>query len=551
MSEHLTKMIQKIDFNQSIDQLEQELTSQTTTQVDEEAKPNTQPIWLFETVRRKLVLALTEICVLHDVLSIAKQKKYMVFNSVSSEQPDHHPIVDLMAKKKAFQTASQILLLGAESLRSTSNNEPNSSFYDELIEMRKNWRLKLVGNQIIGDLSYCRTASRFANSKFEAMKTTPEQKTKTNQAITVQLPLDLTGKAHIQVSIIKGDEINFLDIGCSYGEFTPEASTETRWQEKLETAQDVLFCRDLFNLLAKEAVSFQFNIPTTVTGNQIVLSLFPDVKLYISLIHSTCKKKSNRPVTEGTKKLREKHNPVFEHSLHLMLRDYYTMYVRKMQSSRSYDVEQVGDIECFLEQIVMQSQHLVLRQQTMGIIDEFSRQVKDPMIVSHWLCLNHPKRSLVRVDIVSKNNEALGRTHMLIYIETRELRIVTRECKHFQLGYESEELRNVLKWQCCFHQFTATATLCKLIGWHNLVARHDSESSPLVMLSPSCGYIISVKFRPLSISVAKFNELGHGQSYEELNRKVMREVDFDRMRGRDFISKIEYLMAALTSKPEQ
>lgn len=41
------------------------------------------------------------------------------------------------------------------------------------------------------------------------------------------------------------------------------------WQQKLEAAQNVLFCKELFNQLAKEAVQLQATIPHMVVGNQI------------------------------------------------------------------------------------------------------------------------------------------------------------------------------------------------------------------------------------------------------------------------------------------
>lgn len=44
---------------------------------------------------------------------------------------------------------------------------------------------------------------------------------------------------------------------------------EMHWQQKLEAAQNVLFCKELFNQLAKEAVQLQAAVPHMVVGNQI------------------------------------------------------------------------------------------------------------------------------------------------------------------------------------------------------------------------------------------------------------------------------------------
>lgn len=48
---------------------------------------------------------------------------------------------------------------------------------------------------------------------------------------------------------------------------------DMHWQKKLEAAQNVLFCKELFNQLAKEAVQLPGPIPHMVVGNQIVASV--------------------------------------------------------------------------------------------------------------------------------------------------------------------------------------------------------------------------------------------------------------------------------------
>ena len=45
------------------------------------------------------------------------------------------------------------------------------------------------------------------------------------------------------------------------------------WTSKLEAAQNVLFCKELFSHLAREAVQLQAAIPHMVVGNQITASV--------------------------------------------------------------------------------------------------------------------------------------------------------------------------------------------------------------------------------------------------------------------------------------
>lgn len=43
-------------------------------------------LWPWDSVRNNLRSALTEMCVLHDVLSVVKEKKYMALDPVSQDQ---------------------------------------------------------------------------------------------------------------------------------------------------------------------------------------------------------------------------------------------------------------------------------------------------------------------------------------------------------------------------------------------------------------------------------------------------------------------------------
>lgn len=653
MSENLTQLIQKIDFNQPIDELKEELEQTCGDEGDDTSQKSHPPIssftsWPFDSMRTKLRIALTEICVLNDVLSIAKEKKYMVFDTINVRQSELSPIEGLMAKKRALQAASQILIDGASTLKfpnssnkpgagllssefwgpnesassSQSNPDETLNFYDELREMRQSWRLKRVGGSIIGDLSYFRPVGyRFtASSRFEVIKTSPTTRGPQKQALMVKVPSDLEGRAYIQVSIIKSNDISLVDLSTSaHGRLYGPAHDGT-WQEKLEAAQNVLFCKELFRHLANQAVQHQFVIPTTVAGNQIILALFTDIKLYITLVHRTPDTKGSKEMSEGMKKLQLRHKSVFEHSLHQMLRDFYSNAFRRMQERDipkkagpyAMDKQTLTEVtrqELSLYKIVSQAQHLIMRQQTMEVIDTYATQIRDPLIISHWFCLNSPTTSIVRVDIVSKSNEILGRSHMLIYVGTRELRVITRDCKNLVLGYEPDELRYLLVWQSCLHQFIASDKLSKLLGWYTLVlnysvnvTRQDVSSSAfsLVICSSNCSQLISVKSGPqfgLTVEVAQFKEpsnvsgalangfhnsspssqqnrilqeqnyrtnqpegsiesilnLGlNGNSFEKPLNKLQdlienfREVDWDKMQGRDFLTKLELLMAALT-----
>ncbi|CAG2069511.1 unnamed protein product, partial [Timema podura] len=95
------------------------------------------------------------------------------------------------------------------------------------------------------------------------------------------------------------------------------ANPDVHWQQKLEAAQNVLFCKELFNQLAKEAVQLQAPIPHMVVGNQIMATVLPGIQLIIGLCHSTGGDK--KPAVAPPQK--SEHDHVLEHSLHQLLRE--------------------------------------------------------------------------------------------------------------------------------------------------------------------------------------------------------------------------------------
>lgn len=69
-----------------------------------------------------------------------------------------HQGLQLCGKKKSLAGAAQILLKGAERLnKSVSENQEHKhqrDFNSELLRLRQHWKLRKVGDKILGDLSY-------------------------------------------------------------------------------------------------------------------------------------------------------------------------------------------------------------------------------------------------------------------------------------------------------------------------------------------------------------------------------------------------------------
>lgn len=227
MSENLAKYAQKIDFSKVNDvDVKKENDSGDDAKSDSDSKDAFQSsLWPWDSVRNKLRNALQEVCVLADVLAIAKDKRYLVLDPVQQEPIETKPMVQIYARKKALSGAANVLTTGAERLKASQSemmrNRSTPDFHIELLRLRQNWRLKKVSNTIIGDLSYRTAGSKYAQTgMFEVTKAEEEEKpnspptsplpggppstSKSNSALRVSVPSELQGVAYIEVICQKG-----------------------------------------------------------------------------------------------------------------------------------------------------------------------------------------------------------------------------------------------------------------------------------------------------------------------------------------------------------
>lgn len=120
-------------------------------------------------------------------------------------------------------------------------------------------------------------------------------------ALRVTIPTELQGVAYIMVMCKQGlyqeiffPEVEATQLRCqmlnscrrisddeklfntsinSLSSQNTHYNPDMPWQQKLEAAQNVLFCKELFNQLAKEAVQLQAAIPHMVVGNMITATV--------------------------------------------------------------------------------------------------------------------------------------------------------------------------------------------------------------------------------------------------------------------------------------
>nr|XP_026251910.1 mediator of RNA polymerase II transcription subunit 17 [Urocitellus parryii] len=544
MSQNLARLAQRIDFSQGSGSEEEEAAGaegeaqdwagagSSADQDDEEGLVKFQPsLWPWDSVRNNLRSALTEMCVLYDVLSIVKDKKFMTLDPVSQDAlpPKQNPqTLQLISKKKSLAGAAQILLKGAERLtKSVTENQENKlqrDFNSELLRLRQHWKLRKVGDKILGDLSY-----RSAETSC------------------------LSGSPH--------------------------------WQTKLEAAQNVLLCKEIFAQLSREAVQIKSQIPHIVVKNQIISQPFPSLQLSISLCHSSNDKKSQKSATE--KQSPEDHLYVLEHNLHLLIREFHKQTLSsimmphpasapfghkrmRLSGPQAFDKNEINSLqssEGLLEKIIKQAKHIFLRSRTAATIDSLASRIEDPQIQAHWSNINDVYESSVKVLITSQGYEQICKSIQLqLNIGVDQIRVVHRDGRVITLSHQEQELQDFLLSQMSQHQVHAVQQLAKVMGWQvlsfsNHVGLGPIESignaSAITVASPSGDYAISVRNGPESGSkimvqfprnqckdIPKSDVLQDGK-WSHL-RGPFKEVQWNKMEGRNFVYKMELLMSALS-----
>ncbi|XP_060605410.1 mediator of RNA polymerase II transcription subunit 17-like isoform X2 [Ruditapes philippinarum] len=597
MSECLAKSAQKIDFGEEDGEEKGKTTSEEDTEDKEKEASTFQPsLWPWDSVRNKLKTAYTEMGVLLDVLNIAKEKKYMVLAHVQQDTTEPKSATQLLAKKKGLSTAASLLTSGADRLKRSQQeigNRQQNEFHYELLKLRQNWRLKKVGNAIIGDLSYRSAGSRFwQGGTFEVSKNTtlPSEQTEggvtNHSALEVIIPSELEGSSYVQVEVKCVPEsmdlmTATLRVPDGFGRYPSDA----HWQTKLEAAQNVLFCKELFSQLAREATQLKSSVPHVVVANQIITNIFPSVQLSIVLCHSTGKGEKKSPAQPS----KVEHNHVLEHSLHQLLREVHhkTLHLDPPQPvtasfgmskrrrlagpsamSRS-ELKEMADSETLLEQIIKQARHEVLRARTMATIDRLATNIADPQIMAHWSCLNSPLQSNVKIIITSNGYEGLRLTWQSFDLEigTEGIKVVTKDRRTLSLTFQEKEVEDLIRWQVSQHHISLSQNLARLMGWQILSYNGCSgvgemedfaTASSIQLVAPNNDRMLSVRSGPTT-GLHVFLKIDDKDNLDPsmaalidpkwLNLSgTFKEIDMDQIEGRNLATKLELILAMVNKK---
>ncbi|ELV13533.1 Mediator of RNA polymerase II transcription subunit 17 [Tupaia chinensis] len=242
----------------------------------------------------------------------------------------------------------------------------------------------------------------------------------------------------------------------------------------------------------------------------------------------------------------------------------------RLSGPQAFDKNEINSLqstEGLLEKIIKQAKHIFLRSRTAATIDSLASRIEDPQIQAHWSNINDVYESSVKVLITSQGYEQICKSIQLqLNIGVDQIRVVHRDGRVITLSHQEQELQDFLLSQMSQHQVHAVQQLAKVMGWQvlsfsNHVGLGPIESignaSAITVASPSGDYAISVRNGPESGSkiMVQFprnqckdlpkSDVLQDSKWSHL-RGPFKEVQWNKMEGRNFVYKMELLMSALS-----
>lgn len=437
----------------------------------------------------------------------------------------------------------------------------------------------------MGDLTYRSVGSQFRNpGLFEVTQTTTtednaERSTVDNRALEVTVGSDLEGKAEVRLVIVaSGEQIETATVRGGYRGNV--SAVLPPWQQKLESAQSNLFCKELFVQLSQEAYNTKENRPHFVMANEIRAEIFPGIDLCITYVSR--KNDSEEPVS----KVNQDGAPCdksLEYALHSLLRKRHhqahalptprpvTAFPIQGGSKRlclagpsaltAAEVAPDLQSEGLLEAVLNISRHKVLQRRVVEVVESLKSRLADSCITCHWSVIGSDTTSLVTIHIASPEVAHTARSSLQLHLGTQGIRIVNDDGVTLDLSIHAQDLEDFILSQVCNHRLSVAHSLARSLGWHVIHCSRHVGTGPkeergqlrgLMVKSPNGAKSVAVRTGPSSgvAILVRRPQVPNGVAPELLGNMNwgslggdFKEVHYSKMPGRTFVQKLFLLLA--------
>jgi hypothetical protein len=342
-SENLAELISQIDFNSDPDDNKEnslnndQIINNKMIKNDNENHRTLTADKFYRNIYDKVKLAYDEVCVLLDCIAISTDEKQLIkletgrehlsIAQYNEDKPNEFTdkTLVLILKKRMIEEAKNLLKKSITKIK-VDEEYCSNRFHLDLFKARQVWKIKKKGNKFIGDLGYrsvgCIDPFNQMRPNFEIIKNNKD----TKKFIKVLIPEEYRGTAFINVKIEKTSNESMINpsktnkkgtrklkkqqFDSNFSLFSlPDCVMASRcklpnksddpdndstqnnnnlsWHDSLERAQNVNYCKEIFNKLVRETFdptimnNTGFDFKPVVTGNSIRIMVISSLILLL------------------------------------------------------------------------------------------------------------------------------------------------------------------------------------------------------------------------------------------------------------------------------
>ena len=578
-SEQLTHFAGKIDFHEG-DEIQpsdkDEETDETEKINNDDLKQNNQ--WPWEAVHTKLRIALSEVCVMLDVLQSLNKKKYLVLDPITQNPEPNKQTVQMLDKRKLLARAGAIIAKGASSLSTKKDKsepiiveESDNEYFMQLMQLRQYWRVKKTGHQIIGDLSYRTAGSNFWHQGLFEVKPDHDNVNGSGKTLSVNISPDLTQKSDIVVEVIDKNNLcpSHIYSTCTTPNFNIESMCD--WKHTLKMAQQHLFNKEIFSRLSNDAFQESF-AGVEVLNSKITCKVLDDAEVIIS--HKVGECSSDKPFSinndcETANDLKlilsnllqryHKKNSKW-YTPYPSTSNYYQKQVRSSSYNNLLNRKAMPKQNSMLKDFLDEVKHKIWLSRAKSFLDAKVKSIYDPSLMFHWNVLSSRLQSSVMIYIITKANTEPVKTTFLLSLDVQGFHLRFDDATYIDLLFDiksldliieskiSNHLLNVAKQLSIHHDWYVTQSNLKF-----LTLNEDVEQFPnngIIVSSPKntkriqlC--INNMKNISVQVSTTSADEEKSDlfdEEFQYLNK--LRTIHWDFIPGATFVEKFEILLLA-------
>ena len=582
-SEELTYLAGKIDFYEGIDGHtaagtdEEENEEEESTEEGAKKDESKQNEWPWSSVHSKLRLALTEMCVMLDVLQTLNKRKYFILAPIQQNPELEKQTVQMLEKRKYLAKVGAYIGTGAAGL-GVRNAKPEpividgeqkdkeTEYYTQLMELRQFWRVKKSGNQITGDLSYRTSGSRFWHPGIFEVKAesdeTEEDEKEEKKKLAITLSPDLAKSSQIIVQLIdKESSCNWKAVS---NPIILEDNFVNSWEKEMTKAQQHRFNKEIFSQLSNDAFQGSF-LGINVLNSQIKCTMSDNAEVIITHnvdsattvdLQTDTKETSNDLALLLSALLYQQHRNVSKFSTPYPATSNF--YGKQSKSSSVINIihRKPNDLgKSILYEFMKQAEHKLWIHRINEFLYDQNVRFPEPAIGFHWNVLKSRLKSMLTVTLSSVYRHKSNSSNFAITIDETGFHIFSKNMISVDLPFDMDMLALVLSNNVYKHLQNVVQDVSKQHGWvmitpkmgNNILSSNQVEARPPLLLRNNTNekfvQIYLNDMRNIEVEISKEsheNDPPLDDSFKPLNKAKL-SVSWTSLPGDSFIEKCESL----------